>query len=64
MATAAVSSAKVAMVDSAEVCGSAVYSRYNNGPKTLPWGMPTMTGEFCVLTFNLYKEVSEDKEVI
>jgi hypothetical protein len=31
--------AKFAVVDSGEVGRSAVYSRYNNGPKTLPWGM-------------------------
>jgi hypothetical protein len=32
MATTAVSSGKVAVVDSGEVGRSAVYSRYNNGP--------------------------------
>jgi hypothetical protein len=32
VATTAVSSAKFAVVDSAEVGRSAVYSRYNNGP--------------------------------
>jgi hypothetical protein len=36
MATTAVSSAKVAVVDYGEVGRSAVYSRYNNGPRTLP----------------------------
>jgi hypothetical protein len=36
--TTAVTSAKSAVVDSVEVDGSAVYSRYNNGPRTLPWG--------------------------
>jgi hypothetical protein len=39
----AVSSAKVAVVDSGEVDRSAVYSRYNNGPRTLPWGTPVLT---------------------
>jgi hypothetical protein len=38
VATTAVSSAKVAVVDSGEIGRSAVYSRYN-------------IGEFCVLTF-------------
>jgi hypothetical protein len=37
LATTAVSSAKVAVVDSGEVGTSAVCSRYNNGPRTLPW---------------------------
>jgi hypothetical protein len=35
MATTGVSSAKVAMVDSGAVGRSAVYSRYNNDPRTL-----------------------------
>jgi hypothetical protein len=35
VATTAVSSAKVAMVDSDEIGKSAVYSRYNSGPRTL-----------------------------
>jgi hypothetical protein len=33
--TTAVSSAKLAVVDSGKVGRSAVYSRYNNGPRTL-----------------------------
>jgi hypothetical protein len=41
VATTAVSSAKA--VDSGEVVRSAVYSRYNNGPRTLPWGTPALT---------------------
>jgi hypothetical protein len=40
LATTAVSSAKVGMVEVSEVGRSAVYCRYNNGPMTLPWGMP------------------------
>jgi hypothetical protein len=43
VATNALSSAKVAVVDSGEVGRSAVYSRYNNDPKTLPGGMPALT---------------------
>jgi hypothetical protein len=45
MATTAVLSAEVAVVDSGEVGRSAVYSRYNNGPRTLPWGTLALTGE-------------------
>jgi hypothetical protein len=40
LATTAVSSSKVAVVDSDEVGRSAVYCRYNNGSRTLPWGTP------------------------
>jgi hypothetical protein len=39
VATTAVSSVKVAVADSSEIGRSAVYSRYNNGPRTLHWGM-------------------------
>jgi hypothetical protein len=44
----AVSSTKVAVVDSGEVGKSVVYSRYNNGPRTLPWGMPALVGKSSV----------------
>jgi hypothetical protein len=37
VAATAVLSAKVAVVDSDEVGRSAVYSRYNNDPRTLPY---------------------------
>jgi hypothetical protein len=40
VARTAVSSANVAMVVVGEVGRSAVYMRYNNGPRTLPWGTP------------------------
>jgi hypothetical protein len=43
VASTSVLSAKVAMVYSDEVGRSAVYSRYNNGPRTQPWGTPAMT---------------------
>jgi hypothetical protein len=36
MACTAVSSAKIVVADFGEVGRSAVYSRYNNGPRTLP----------------------------
>jgi hypothetical protein len=39
VASTAASSANVAVVDSVEIDRSAVYSMYNNGPRTLPWGM-------------------------
>jgi hypothetical protein len=48
MASTAVSSANIAVVDYVEFGRSAVYSRYNNGPRTLPWGMPALTGESSV----------------
>jgi hypothetical protein len=37
-ASTAISSTKGAVVDSCEVGRSAVYSRYNYGHRTLPWG--------------------------
>jgi hypothetical protein len=48
MATTAVSSATVAVVDSGKDGRSAVYSRYNNGPRALPWGRPAMTEDSSV----------------
>jgi hypothetical protein len=45
MATTAVSLAKVVVVDFGEVGRSAVYSRYNNGPSTLPWGTAALTDD-------------------
>jgi hypothetical protein len=59
VATTAVSSAKVAVADCVEVVRSAVYSRYNSDPRTLLWSTTTLIGEsLCVLSFNLYEEVS------
>jgi hypothetical protein len=43
LASSAVTSAKVAVVDSGEVGRSAVYSRYKNDPRILPCGMPALT---------------------
>jgi hypothetical protein len=40
VASTAVLSAKAAAIYSAEVGRSTVYTRYNNGPRTLPWGSP------------------------
>jgi hypothetical protein len=48
MVTTAVSSAKFAVVDPSEVGRSAVYSRYNNGPKTLPCSTPALIDDSSV----------------
>jgi hypothetical protein len=45
VARTAVSSANVAMVVVGEVGRSAVYMRYSNGPRTLPWGTPAWIGD-------------------
>jgi hypothetical protein len=60
VATTAVSSANVAMVDAGEAGRSAVYSRYNNGPrKQATFGYVRIDwGEFHVVSFNLYEESS------
>jgi hypothetical protein len=54
MATIAVSSAKVAVVDSGEVVRPAVYSRCNNGPRTLPWGTPALTDDSSVYSVSTF----------
>jgi hypothetical protein len=54
MGTTAVPLAKVAVVDSDEVGRSAAYSRYNNGPRTLPWGMPAMTDDSFVYSVSTF----------
>jgi hypothetical protein len=51
--------AKVAVVDSVEVGRYAVYSRYNNGPRTLPWGTPALTGEVFQLTMGSWYHSSQ-----
>jgi hypothetical protein len=48
MATTVVSLAKVAVVDPGEIGRSVVYSRYNNGPRTLPWGTPALIDDSSV----------------
>jgi hypothetical protein len=50
----AVSSAKVAVVDSDEASMSAVYSRYNNGPRTLPSGTPALTVDSSVYSVSTF----------
>jgi hypothetical protein len=54
MATTAVSLAKVAVVDSGEVSKSAVYSRYNNGPRTLPSCTLVLTDDSSVYSVSTY----------
>jgi hypothetical protein len=55
VATTAVSSAKVAkVVDSGEVGSSAMYSRYNNGPRTLPWSTPALTDDCSVYSVSTF----------
>jgi hypothetical protein len=48
MANTAVLMGNVAVIDSVEDDRSVVYSRYNSGPRTLPWGTPALTGESFV----------------
>jgi hypothetical protein len=54
MSTTAVSSTKVAVVDSGEVGRSAVYSRDNNGPRTLSWGTPALTDDSSVYSVSTF----------
>jgi hypothetical protein len=54
MVTTAVSSAKVAVVDPGEVGRSAEYSRYNNSPRTLPWGTPALTDDSSVYSVSTF----------
>jgi hypothetical protein len=54
VATTAVSLAKVAVVDSGKVGKSAVYSRYNNGPRTLPWGTLALTDDSSVYSVSTF----------
>jgi hypothetical protein len=46
--------AKVAVVDSGEVGSSAVYSRYNNGPRTLPWVTPVLSKDSSVYSVSTF----------
>jgi hypothetical protein len=54
LATTAVLLAKVSVVDSGEVGRSAVYSRYNNGSRTLPWGTPVLTEDSSVYSVSIF----------
>jgi hypothetical protein len=53
LTTTAVLSAKFA-IDSGEVSRSAVYIRYSNGPRTLPWGTPALTEESSVYSVSTF----------
>jgi hypothetical protein len=56
VAMTAVSSAKVAVVESSELVRLAVYRRYSKRPRTLPWGTLALTvvrSESSVLTFKM-----------
>jgi hypothetical protein len=55
MVTAAVLSAKVSVVDSGEVGRSIVYSRYNNGSRTLPCGTPALTDASSVYSVSTFR---------
>jgi hypothetical protein len=54
VASTAISSAKVAVVDSGEVGRSAMYSIYNDSPGTLPWGMPALTEDSSVYSVSAF----------
>jgi hypothetical protein len=54
MATTAVLSAKFTVVDSGEVGKHAVYIKYYNGPRTLPWGTPTLTEDSSVYSVSTF----------
>jgi hypothetical protein len=55
MTSTAVSSAKIAVIDSGEVDRSAVYYiRHNNGPRTLAWGTPALTRESSVHSISAF----------
>jgi hypothetical protein len=54
MGTTAASSAKFAVVASGEVGRFAVYSRYSNGPRTLPWGTLKLTDDSSVYSVSTF----------
>jgi hypothetical protein len=54
MGTTAVSSAKVAVVDSGEVGRSAVYSRCDDGPRTVLWSTPALIDDSCVYSVSTF----------
>jgi hypothetical protein len=53
-ATTAVSSAEVNVVVCGEVGRPAVYSRYNNGHRTLPWDTPSLTDDSSVYSVSSF----------
>jgi hypothetical protein len=54
VANTAVSSANVVIVNFGEVGRSAVYSRYNSGPRTLPSGTQALTEESSVYSVSKF----------
>jgi hypothetical protein len=54
VATTAVLSANVAVIDSGEAGKSAVYSKYINGSMTLPCGTPALTGKSSVYSVSTF----------
>jgi hypothetical protein len=54
VASTAVSLEKVVVIDSGEVDTSGVYNRYNNGPKTLSWGIPALAEESYVYSYSTF----------
>jgi hypothetical protein len=52
--TTAVLLAKVAVVDSGEVGRSAVCSRYNDVPRTLPWDTPALIEDSSVYSVSAF----------
>jgi hypothetical protein len=57
VARTAVSSANVAMVVVGEDGRSAVYMRYSNVPRTLPWGTPAWIGDSVVRRGNFDEKI-------
>jgi hypothetical protein len=54
VASTVVLSAKVAVVESNVDGRSTVYSRYNNGPRTLVWGIPALIGFSSVYSVSTF----------
>jgi hypothetical protein len=54
MAANDVLSEKIVVVGSGEVGMSAVYSRYNNRPRTLPWCKPALTEDSPVYSVSTF----------
>jgi hypothetical protein len=62
--SAAASLPKVAVIDSGEADRSAVFSRYNNGPRTLTWDKPALTRENSVYSFSTFKMVCYANRIV
>jgi hypothetical protein len=54
VATTAVLFAKFAVVDSGEVGRFAVYSSYNNSPRTLSWGTTSLAEDSSVFSVSTF----------